>query len=53
MTLDQLLDELKSAVKAKEKAEHARVKAEEKKRKAHYQYLLLQDIFRAKEFTIK
>lgn len=52
ITLTQLLDEIKSAVEEKEMAEKARVRAEEKRRKANYLYNQLMDVFRAKEFTI-
>ncbi len=52
ISLSQLLDEIKAAVEEKEKAEHARVRAEEKKRKAQCTYTHLMDIFRNKEFII-
>ena len=51
-TLTQLLQEIKYAVEEKEMAEKARVRAEEKRRKANYIYNHLMDVLRAKEFTI-
>lgn len=52
VTLDELMDNLKKAVRDKNDAEQARVRAEEKKRKANSVYNMLMDTFRAKEYRI-
>ena len=51
-SLDDLLQELKLSIHAKDQAEKARVQAEQKKIKANYNYLSLMDNLRAKEYKI-
>jgi len=52
ITLTELLNQIKMAIEEKELAEKARVRSEEKRRKANCRYNLLMDAFRAKEYTI-
>ena len=51
-TLDALMEDIKHALRDKERAERARVHAEQKKAKAHKAYTLLMDTFRAGEYTL-
>lgn len=50
--LDELMDEIKRAVREKEHAEKARVHAEQKKMKANNVLNLLMDTFRSKEYRL-
>ena len=52
ITLIDLLEEIKLALLEEDKAERARVNAEFKKTKAHYNRIRLMDALRNKEFVI-
>lgn len=51
-TLDQLLAKIRLSLQQKKQAERAIVKGEEKRRKAHMEYLINMDTFRNKEYII-
>lgn len=44
--------DIEKAIEAKEQAEKARIQAEFKRKRAHYNYLSLMDMLRANEYTI-
>ena len=50
--LKELLDEIGRCIEAVDSAERARVNAEFKKKKAHYDYLKALEQLEAKEYTL-
>lgn len=52
-TLKNLMLDIETAFKAKESAEKARINAEFKKKRAHYDYLSLMEMLRCNEFSIE